>query len=410
MSLNRVVITGLGAVSPLGGTVDELWAGLQGSRSGVRVMDGWQALKGLRSWVAAPAQGIRDPSFIPRQNRRSMGPMSLYAVQAAEEAIAGTALPAEAFRTGRAGCIIGSTTGGATSINEVYENMTTVKDLSQMPAMKFFQCMSHTASLNVSQHLGVNGVVMATSAACASGLQAVGAAYDLIRLGSQDLMLCGGAEELFPTVTASFDILFATSTHFNASPDRTPRPFDADRDGLVCGDGAGILVLEEYEHARARGARIWAELLGYHTCGSGLHISQSSKEALAVSMRGALAAAGIGPDEVDYINAHATATLQGDREEAEAIRDLFGENTPVSSLKGYLGHTLGASGALELIASLRMMQSGRIHPTRNLATVAEDCRGIWHVQQALDRPVRCVLKNAFALGGVNASLVVRAPE
>jgi 3-oxoacyl-[acyl-carrier-protein] synthase II len=406
MPLKRVVITGIGAVSPLGNTVAEMSAGFNESRTAVRFMDGWDAYKGLRSLVAAPIQPL-DAQFIPRQSRRSMGPMSIFSVHAAAEAIKDGHLPAETLKTGRVGCIIGSTMGSAQSLNDIYEDVAVHKDLSQITSMKFFQCVSHTAALNVSQYLGINGVVMATSAACASGLQAVGAAYDLIRLGSQDAVLCGGAEELFPTVTASFDILFATSTKYNDRPQLTPRPFDAARDGLVCGEGAGILLLEEYEHAAARGAKIYAEIAGYHTCASGLHVSQSSKDALVASMKGALAAARIDASSVDYINAHATATLQGDKEEAEAVREIFGDKTPVSSLKGYMGHTLGASGALELIASLTMMQAGRIYPTKNLENVADDCQGIWHVQRSMERPVNCVVKNAFALGGLNASIVVR---
>ncbi len=406
MSLKRAVITGVGAVSPLGSDVAEMLAGLDASRSAVRFMEGWDAYKGLRSLVAAPARA-KDALSIPRQSRRSMGAISIYSVQASEEAIKDSALPADILKTGRVGCIIGSTMGSAKSLNDVYENMATCKDLSQLTSMKFFQCVSHTAALNVSQYLGINGVVMATSAACASGLQAIGAAYDLIRLGSQDVVLCGGAEELFPTVTASFDILFATSTKYNDRPELTPRPFDADRDGLVCGEGAGILVVEEYEHARARGAKIYAEIVGYHTCASGLHISQSSKDALVVSMRGALSASKIGVRDVDYINAHATATLQGDKEEAEAVREIFSDKVPVSSLKGYMGHTLGASGALESIASLLMMRSNRIYPTKNLDRVADDCQGVWHVQKVLERPINYILKNAFALGGLNASLVLK---
>jgi 3-oxoacyl-[acyl-carrier-protein] synthase II len=406
MPFKRAVITGIGAVSPLGSDVGEMLAGLDASRSAVRFMEGWDAYKGLRSLVAAPAKA-NDGQSIPRQSRRSMGLMSIFAVGAAEEAIKDSSLPADILKTGRAGCIIGSTMGSAKSLNDVYESMSLHKDLSQLTSMKFFQCVSHTAALNVSQYLGINGVVMATSAACASGLQAIGAAYDLIRLGSQEVVLCGGAEELFPTVTASFDILFATSTKYNDRPELTPRPFDAHRDGLVCGEGAGILVVEEYEHAMGRGAKIYAEIIGYHTCASGLHVSKSTKDALAASMRGALSASKIDGGQVDYINAHATATLQGDKEEAEAVREIFGDKVPVSSLKGYMGHTLGASGALELIASLCMMRSGRIYPTKNLERVADDCQGIWHVQKMLERSINIIVKNAFALGGLNASLVLK---
>jgi 3-oxoacyl-[acyl-carrier-protein] synthase II len=337
-----------------------------------------------------------------------MGPMSIFSVQAAQEALRDSDFDQSLFASGRVGCIIGSTMGGANSINEVFEIMIPKKDLSLLTSMKFFQCVSHTAALNVAQFFGIKGVVMATSAACASGLQAVGAAYDLIRLGRQDAVLCGGAEELHPTVTGSFDVLFATSAGYNQSPSETPRPFDAKRDGLVCGEGAGVMLVEEYEHARARKARIYGEITGYHTCSSGLHISQSSREALAVCMKSALKSAEVLPSEVDYINAHATATLQGDKEEAEAVREIFSDTVPVSSLKGYFGHTLGASGALELIATLMMMKEGILFPTRNLTEVAEDCKGIHHLQKTLQKKARCILKNAFALGGLNATIIVRA--
>ena len=207
-----------------------------------------------------------------------------------------------------------------------------------------FSCVSHTAALNLAQYFNVSGYVMATSAACASGLQAIGQGYDLIRLGEQDFVLCGGAEELHATVTGSFDILYATSSAYNEDPQATPRPFDKKRDGLVCGEGAGILLLEEYEHAKARKADIYAEVIGYHTCGNGMHVSQSNKEAIIGCMRQALHKSGLGPQDIDYINAHATATLHGDVEEAQAVKEIFGAKVPLSSLKGYLGHTLGASG------------------------------------------------------------------
>lgn len=408
MQLKRVVITGVGTVSPLGVGVAALMQGLVEGRSAVRCMPGWEAYTGLRSLVAAPAP-LMNEKEIPRQARRSMGPMSIFSVQAAQEAVRDSGFDPALFSSGRVGCIIGSSMGGANSINEVFELMIPKKDLSFLTSMKFFQCVSHTAVLNTAQFLGINGMVMATSAACASGLQAAGAAYDLIRLGRQDAVICGGAEELHPTVTASFDVLYATSCGYNLMPSETPRPFDAKRDGLVCGEGAGILLVEEYEHARARKAHIYGEIIGYHTCSSGMHISQSSRDALAVCMKDALKNAQTAPAEIDYINAHATATLQGDKEEAEAIRDIFGDSVPVSSLKGYIGHTLGASGTIELIAVLKMMQEGVLFPTRNLSEVAEDCKGIQHLQKPLQKKARCILKNAFALGGLNATMIVRAP-
>jgi 3-oxoacyl-[acyl-carrier-protein] synthase II len=407
--LKRVVISGVGAVSALGSDVASLVDGIERGRSGVRYMEGWDRYLGLRSLVGAPAE-LRNEKAIPRKSRRSMGRMSIFAVQAAEQALADAGVRREELSSGRAGCVIGSTMGGAESINETFEIMLPERDLSRLTAMKFFQCLPHTATMNVAQHLGVTGCVMATSAACASSLQAIGTAYDLIRMGRQDVMLCGGSEELHPTVTASFDILFATSTGYNHDPRRTPRPFDSKRDGLVCGEGCGILVLEEYERALDRNVGIYAEIIGYHTAASGDHVSQSNRESIVRCIREALASAGISPSDVDYINAHGTATIQGDKVEAEAIAEIFGDTVPVSSLKGHIGHTLGASGALELIVSLAMMEKGRIYGTLNLEDVGEDCRGIRHVMKSSARDIRIMMKNCFAFGGINAALVCRRLE
>jgi 3-oxoacyl-[acyl-carrier-protein] synthase II len=404
--LKRVVITGLGAVSPLGADVEAMIQGIELGKSAVRHMDGWDQYTGLKCLVGAPAQLVNEKA-IPRTSRRSMGRMSIFSVQAANQAIADAGIKGEMLTSGRLGCIIGSTMGSSESLNDTFEKMLPEKDLTKLTAMKFFQCVSHTAALNVAQYLGITGYVMATSAACASALQAIGAGYDLIRLGKQDAVLCGGAEDLHPMVTASFDILYATSTGYNNEPEKTPRPFDAKRDGLVCGEGSGILLLEEYEHALKRNAKIYAEIIGYHTCGSGAHVSQSSKNSMTACFRHVLADARIRPEEVDYINAHATATMQGDREEAEAIREVFGSSVPVSSLKGYMGHTLGASGSIELIASLIMMEKGCIYPTRNLESVGPDCEGIFHVMKKLTKEIDILVKNAFAFGGINASIVCK---
>ncbi|WDN87488.1 3-oxoacyl-[acyl-carrier-protein] synthase II [Desulfosarcina sp. BuS5] len=404
--INRVVISGLGAVSPLGHDVPSFIKGIRAGKSAVRQMAGWDKYIGLRSRVGA-ASVLTGEKKIPRKSRRSMSRMSIFAVQAAQEALADAGLDTVICSTGRVACIIGSTMGGAESLNETFEIMLPDKDLSRLTAMKFFQCVSHTAAMNVAQYLGVTGCVMATSAACASSLQAIGTGYDLIRLGRQDMALCGGAEELHPTVTGSFDILFATSISYNDAPQSTPRPFDEKRDGLVCGDGSGIVILEEYEHAEKRGAKIYGEIIGYHTCGNGSHVSQSDRISMQACLTEALADAGISPGDIDYINAHATATLHGDKEEAAAIREIFGRSVPVSSLKGYIGHTLGASGALELIASISMMEEGVIYPTLNLETVSPECQGICHVMEPFKKDIRILAKNCFAFGGINAVLVLR---
>lgn len=406
MTLKRVVITGIGVVSPFGNGVPALMKGIEEGRSAVRFMEGWDQYNGLQSLVGAPVT-MQGEMSIPRQKRRSMGRMSIFAAQAADEALADAGIVLADEDLWRVGCVVGSTMGSAKSINDVFETMLPDKDLSKLNSTMFFQCMSHTATVNVAQYLGLTGTIMAASAACASALHAIGIGYDLIRLGRQDILLCGGAEELHPTVTGSFDILFATSTKFNADPQKTPRPFDRDRDGLVCGEGSGILVLEEYERAVSRNATIYAEITGFSTTASGIHVSQSNKESMVTCIRQALGDSGVTPEEVDYINAHATATLQGDQEEAEAIREIFGSTVPVSCLKGNIGHTLGAAGAIELAATLKMMEAGVIYPTHNLEHVSQDCEGIQHVLQPLKKEVNTVLKNGFAFGGINAALVCR---
>ena len=406
MKLNRVVITGVGAVSPLGNDVKELMEGIEKGRSAVRFMEGWDQYTGLRSHVAAPAE-VKDERLIPRQKRRFMGRMSIFSSQAAQQALADSGISPADIPQMKMGCAIGSTMGSAKSINDAFEIMLPHKDISQLNSSMFFQCMSHTAAANVAQYLELTGYIMATSAACASSLQAIGAGYDLVRLGRQDIMLCGGAEEVHPTVTGSFDVLMATSAGFNDAPSRTPRPFDRDRDGLVCGEGSGVLVLEEYGRAVQRKARIYAEITGYNTNGNGSHVSQSNKESMVRCMRQALSDAGVAPEDIDYINAHATATLQGDKEEAEAIAEVFGPSVPVSSLKGYIGHTLGASGAIELIASLCMMQRGVIYPTLNLENISPECQGINHVMAPVTKSIEMILKNCFAFGGINAALVCK---
>ncbi len=406
MTLRRVVITGIGVVSPFGNGVAELMKGVEEGRSGVCFMEGWDQYIGLQSLIAAPVE-MRGEKNIPRQKRRSMGRLSIFAAQAADEALADAGITLANEDRWKIGCVVGSTMGSARSINESFELMLPDHDLTRLTSTMFFHCMSHTAAINVAQYLELNGAIMSTSAACASALHALGTGYDMIRLGRQDVMLCGGAEELHPTVTASFDILYATSTKYNDNPKKSPRPFDRDRDGIVCGEGSGILVLEDYERAVRRNAKIYAEVTGFCTTSSGLHVSQSNKESMVTCIRRALDEAGLTPDGIDYINAHATATLQGDQEEAEAIREIFGASVPVSCIKGNIGHTLGAAGAIELAAALKMMEQGVIYPTLNLENVSQDCEGIQHVMHPLKKQVNTVLKNGFAFGGINAALVCK---
>ncbi len=402
------MITGTGAISAIGNSIEEIINSIERKVCGTRRMEGWEKYKGLQSLVGAPADLPDMKKIIHRKIRRSMGRMSLLGVVAAKEALHKAGIGIDVIgNNDRYGCIAGSTMGSAEALNDTFETMLPDHDLSLLTSMSFFKCISHTIAMNLSQYFSITGSVMATSAACASSLQAIGTGFDLIRSDRQDIVLCGGAEELHPTVTGSFDILFATSSGYNDVPEKTPRPFDKNRDGLVCGEGAGMVVLEELLHAKKRGARILAEVTGYNTCGSGAHISQPDRKTMIQCMGTVLSDAGVGSEEIDFVSAHATATIQGDNEEAAAIYDVFGDSTPVNSLKGYMGHTLGASGAIELALSIEMMNNNIIYPTLNLDDIDENCDKILHVREKMGKKINCILKNCFAFGGINASMICR---
>jgi 3-oxoacyl-[acyl-carrier-protein] synthase II len=408
--MRRVVITGTGSISALGNSMEELINSIEQQVCGTKKMEPWNKYKGLQSLVGAPAK-LPDIKIIPRKMRRSMGRMSLLATFAAIEALESANILNDTISNNqRYGCVAGSTMGSAEALNDTFETMLPDHDLTLLKSMGFFQSISHTVSMNLAQYFSITGSVIATSAACASSLQALGTGFDLIRHNTQDVVLCGGAEELHPTVTGSFDILFATSVKYNDSPEKTPRPFDKDRDGLVCGEGAGIVVLEELEHAKNRKANILAEIKGYNTCGSGNHISHSDRKAMIQCMNSALNDADIKSSDIDFVNAHATATLQGDSEEAAAIHSIFGSKVPVNSLKGYLGHTLGASGSIELAVIIEMMNNDIIYPTLNLDNVDETCSMINHVTKKIEKNIDFILKNCFAFGGINASIILKKYE
>ena len=406
MEKRRAAVTGIGVVSPLGNSADELYRGLVAGRSGIRAMTEWHDYFG-RNIAGAPV--VLDPVAvrkIDRKIRRTMGNTALFAGLAAQEAVAQSGLDPALFTSGRVGCIIGSTLGSPSSMTEVCvaESQGRGNDLS---ACHFFRLMSHSASFNVADLFGINGPQLSTNSACASGLQALGAALELIQLGKVDAVLAGGADESTPLVASSFQLLYALAEEESPEPQRLSRPFDAGRTGLVCGEGAGVLVVEEMEHARKRGAQILFEIIGYATNCSGWHVSHSDELQITNCMKRALDDAGIAPGEVDYVCAHATGTRVGDAAEAAAFRNVFGSGVPVSSLKGHLGHTLGASGALEMVAVYGMMRDGIVLPTRNLENV-EDCAGILLPREIREQKVRICLKNSFAFGGVNASLVCRS--
>ena len=407
MRLGAVVVTGCGGVSPFGVGANRLVHALRAGRSAVRTMgQEWtRGVRGTACQLACPVEEEIDFKVIARKHRRSMGRGALLAQLASAEALAQAGVHEPLLRGGRVGVALGDTLTGPSSLEDFYRCYLVEKDVSQVAANGFFQVMGHSCAANVAAAFGITGRVQGTPAACAAASLAATVSVELIRAGVQDVMVCGGAEECHPTTSAIFDIVGAASTHFNDRPERAPAPFDRERDGTVCGEGAGVLILESEEHARARGARPLAEVLGVAATCDGEQMTQPGVESMERCMRLALADAGLEPKAIDYVNAHATGTVQGDRTEAEAIARVFGDRTPVSGFKGYLGHTLGASGALESIVVLDMMSEGYVLPTGKLRHVAPECSGIRHVLEVERRPVARAMKCSFGFGGVNAVLI-----
>jgi 3-oxoacyl-[acyl-carrier-protein] synthase II len=406
MSLNRVVVTGMGAVSPFGSGVDTLYAALRGGVSGVRRHPPLEAVTGLRCGIAGIVPGV-DARQIPRKFRRSMSPMSVYSVLASQEAMAMGQVSPEQCQSDQTGVIIGTTVSSPQTHQDFFADYLSDLSIERVKSSLFFKIMGHSCAANVAQAMGIRGRVMAPAAACATSVQALGLGYEAIALGRQTMMLCGGAEELHPLTVAIFDIINAASTGYNADPGRAPRPFDIRRDGTVCSEGCGIVLLESLDSALARNAPVFGEIIGFAATSDTSNISTPDPGRIEQCMRLALADAGLEPDQADYINAHATATQVGDPAECQAIERVFGQQVRVSSLKGHLGHSLAASGALETIATLCMMRDNLCLPTLNLDQPADDCAMIRHVKAIEPCRINVAVKNNFALGGINASLVVR---
>ncbi|PLX80678.1 MAG: beta-ketoacyl-[acyl-carrier-protein] synthase family protein [Desulfuromonas sp.] len=412
MAVNRVVITGVGAVSPYGIGADRLLAELFAGSSAVRNYPELATIGGMHSFVAARVPDIeQDARKIPRKHRRSMSGQSIYALLACREALAAAGLGEEICGSGRLGLAIGSTLGSVQTSEDFFRDFFKDQSLERMKSTTFFRLMNHSAASNVAQSLGVTGRVLAPAAACATGCLAVGLGYEQIAAGRTEMVLCGGSDEFHPLTIGTFDVMNAASREFNQQPEKTPRPFDRDRDGIVCGEGAGILLLESFDSARARGATVIAEIGGFATSSDPGSIANPDGSAMAACMGAALNDAGLDPSEIGYVNAHATATVQGDIAESEAIRELFGCDIAVSSLKGHMGHTMAASGSLELIATVGMLREKRLIPTLNLEHVDTACAPLNYLQDVAPAPeARAMMKNSFALGGVNSSIVIKEME
>jgi 3-oxoacyl-[acyl-carrier-protein] synthase II len=406
--MKRVVITGFGAISPLGNDWKTVEARLKSCSNAVQIMQEWDEYEGLNTRLAAPAQSFTLPAHYNRKTTRSMGRVALMATRASEIALEDAGLLNHpVLQSGKVGIAYGSSSGSPKAVGE-FGRMLSEKSTDGIGANTYVKMMSHTAAVNIGVFFGITGRIYTTSSACTSGSQGIGDAYEAIQSGRQLAMLAGGAEELDATQAAVFDTLFATSVRYNQTPELSPRPFDAARDGLVLGEGACTLVLEEREHALSRGATIYAEVIGYGCNSDGRHITQPNKDTMAVAMRLALESAELDPASIGYINAHGTATDHGDVAESQATEQVFGSHTPISSFKSYMGHTLGACGALESWMSIMLMHSGWFAPTLNLQQVDERCGKLDYITgKGREIQTDCIMSNNFAFGGINTSLIFK---
>ena len=403
----RVAVTGMAGISPIGCDWASIGARLRSYRNAVVKMDDWDIFQGLHTRLGAPAAEFDLSERYNRKTTRSMGRVALMATRASELALIDAGLLDHPVLTGgMLGVAYGSSTGSPKAVGD-FSTMLLENSTKNINANTYIKMMSHTAAVNIGVFFGATGRIITTSSACTSGSQGIGYAFEAIRSGRQLAMIAGGGEELSPTEAAVFDTLYATSVR-NDTPPLTPAPFDAQRDGLVIGEGAGTLILEELDHARARGARIYAELVGFGTNSDGCHVTNPNSATMQTAMELALADAALPASAIGYVNAHGTGTQQGDIAESQATAHVFGNNTPISSLKSYMGHTLGACGALEAWISIQMMREGWFAPTLNLNSVDPLCGDLDYIAGE-GRVLDCeyVMSNNFAFGGINTSLIFK---
>ena len=410
--MKRVVITGIGAVTAFGREWQEIKAAFQRKENAVQNM-GWQEkFPELEAQLGASLPDYTPPAHWTRKQLRSMGRVSQLCVDAAEQALINAGLIdnngelSALVKNGNMGVACGSSTGSTADVRDMAELLMTGKS-DTFNASTYVRAMPHTTAANIGIFFGLQGRIIPTSSACASGSQGIGYAYEAVKYGMIPMMLAGGGEEFCPSEVYVFDSLYAASRN-NTNPKASPRPYDKDRDGLVIGEGAGIFVLEELEHALARGAEIFAEIVGYGANSDGSHVTQPQMETMRRCMELALKDAGISPEQVGYVNGHGTATEKGDIAETQATSAVFGEHMPMSSQKSYLGHTLGACGALESWFSIEMMRDGWFAPTLNLENVDERCGKLDYIRGD-GKQIRTdyVMNNNFAFGGVNTSLIFK---
>jgi 3-oxoacyl-[acyl-carrier-protein] synthase II len=403
--MKRVVITGGGAVSALGNEWPDVLLHLKAGKNCVRRMAEWDQYERMNTRLAAPVEQTL-PEY-PRKKIRSMGRVAHLAIAATDNAMrmAGLAESPE-LKNGRCGVAYGSSMGSVKPLMDFYA-MLVQKDIRNMNATTYVKAMPQTCAANIEVFYGLTGRLITTNTACTSGSMAIGYAYETIQRGLQDIMITGGAEELSPADSAVFDTLFAASVK-NDATETTPAAFDKDRDGLVIGEGSGTLILEEYEHAVNRGARIYAEVVGFGTNTDGTHITQPNRDTMGGALKLALEDGKISSDAIGYVNTHGTATGAGDIAESHATRDVFGRAVPASTIKNYVGHTLGACGAMEAWFSINMMNEGWFAPNINLRELDPQCADLDYITgTGRTLETEYVMSNNFAFGGINTSLIFK---
>ena len=403
----RVAVTGMAGITSLGSDYATVIAAMDAGRSGIRRMEAWARYDGLNTQLAGPIADFAVPEHYPRKKVRSMGRVACMAVVSTERALAEAGLlDADIISNGDCGVAYGSSSGSPDAIAD-FAAMVTEGSTRNINSTSYIRMMSHTAAVNTSLFFNIRGRLISTSTACTSGSQAIGYAYEAVKHGAQRMMVAGGAEELSPTQAAVFDTLFATSVK-NDAPSTTPRPWDRDRDGLVVGEGAATLVLEDWDSAVARGAKILAELVGFGTNCDARHVTQPTSETMEGAMRRALRDAGLDAGAIGYVSGHGTATELGDIAESHATRSVFGERMPISCMKSYLGHTLGACGAQEAWLAIEMMNRDHFAATLNLEHVDPRCASLDYIVAApRTLQTEYVMSNNFAFGGINTSLIFR---
>ncbi len=405
----RVVITAESSITPIGHGKKEIMGSLMNGRSGVRTL---REDKFLAAYIHSKVFGTVDYEVeydFPRKFRKTLAPVSFYACQVAKEVMDSSGLDQDFVSSGRMGVAFGSIHGSPSVQRAIYETFFNSSEgaYKSINASDYLKSMVHTTAVNITRMFGITGRVISSCTACTTGSQSIGYGYEAIKYGMQDAMLCGAADEYDTTTVAVFDNLLACSTAFNESPEKTPRPFDVNRDGLVVGEGAAALLLEEYEFAKKRGAAILGEVVGFTCNNNGGDMILPSEKGVEQSIAMGLRDARLNPEDVSFISAHATATKMGDIVEARAINSKYGNRPLVSGLKSYMGHTMSACGAIESVIALYMINEGIVFPTLNLEEVDERCAMINHVREIRDERIDIASVQNFAFGGVNTCLFIK---